>query len=220
MLEELERDVGRVRKAREEVGVQSGGGGVLLGKRGRGEGGGRAREREKREREREVEESSTDESVRQIPMPRDTPPPLPRVWRGCRAGNANAEPLGRGREGRVVGGGGEVAGGAGAGVGDAEARTPQPSQVVYEAKPAVRDLRREAVQRFVPGAVARKLGAKRGEGSRLLEEEEVERLEREGYGDRRGKRGEEQALREEEDSFEREVRGVGVEVEEVEDEGS
>lgn len=119
--------------------------------------------------------SETDESVRRIPMPRDTPPPIPSPNRyrqkGRRSENANLEPLGEGR------GGGER---------EPHALPPRPvvqAQTVYEAKPAVRDLRKEAVSRFVPTVVARKLEAKRGQG-RLLEPEELEALEREGYGGR------------------------------------
>ena len=53
----------------------------------------------------------------------------------------------------------------------------------------VRDLRKEATQRFVPSAVRRKIEAKAGKGGKLLEEEEVQGLEREGYGATGGKAG-------------------------------
>lgn len=46
----------------------------------------------------------------------------------------------------------------------------------------VRDLRKEATARFVPNAVKRKIDATKGVGAKLLEEEEVEKLEKEGYG--------------------------------------
>lgn len=46
----------------------------------------------------------------------------------------------------------------------------------------VRDLRKEATARFVPSAVKRKIDATKGVGAKLLEEEEVEKLEKEGYG--------------------------------------
>ena len=52
----------------------------------------------------------------------------------------------------------------------------------YESKAQVRDLRKEATQRFVPAAVRRKIEATKGVGGKLLEEEEVARLEEEGYG--------------------------------------
>lgn len=54
-------------------------------------------------------------------------------------------------------------------------------QKVYESAPQVRDLRKEATQKFVPSTVKRKIDASKGKG-KLLEEEEVERLEKEGYG--------------------------------------
>ena len=54
-------------------------------------------------------------------------------------------------------------------------------QKVYESAPQVRDLRKEATQRFVPSVVKQKIDASKGKG-KLLEEEELEQLEREGYG--------------------------------------
>lgn len=171
-----------------------GGGGGVLGKRSREGGRGRGAEGHG-----EGEGSETDASVRRIPMPRDTPPPLPRPrprpQHQSRSGtNANSEPLGPGREslqeraegagekpdlslpakpveeGRMVPGQvGRVAPGEGGRVG----------RVVYEAKPQVRDLRKEAI-RFLPGVVRGKIERGRGMG-RLLGEEEVEGLERGGY---------------------------------------
>ncbi|MCJ1434232.1 hypothetical protein MMC27_003599 [Xylographa pallens] len=238
-LEELERDVARVRKAKEVVGDKGppprpngdrssrggarGGRGGILGKRGRDW-----------DRDRQSEASDTDESVRNIPMPRDTPPPIPSyrvrqrehtVQHGGGSGtNANSIPLGEGR------GGGEREPHA------LPERLPEvkvQAQTVYEAKPAVRDLRKEAVSRFVPTVVQKKLHAKKGAvGGRLLEEEEVERLEKEGYGtveslgkivERRSEpvvkpegRANNAALDEEEERFEREMRSV--QLEEVRDE--
>ena len=54
------------------------------------------------------------------------------------------------------------------------AKPPAPvAQTVYESKAAVRDLRKEAVSRFVPTVVKKKLEAGKGEvGGKLLEEEE------------------------------------------------
>lgn len=57
---------------------------------------------------------------------------------------------------------------------------PIAPQTVYEAKPVLRDLRQEAVSAFIPAAVQRKLNKGRGQGG-LLEPEEADRLEREGY---------------------------------------
>lgn len=193
------------------------------GKDGAGVGGKRKREWEANE-----QGSETDEDVRSIPMPRDTPPPIPFQSRPRKNdGNANLEPLGEGRGGRER---------SGASKHELPAKPePQPQpKTVYESKPVVRDLRREAVSRFVPAAVAQKIAATKGQG-RLLEEEEVERLEGEGYGAKATKPGETQGsgmvidaapvvdgsarelrLEAEEERFERELRGV--EMEEVEDE--
>ncbi|KAI4239210.1 MAG: hypothetical protein LQ349_000564 [Xanthoria aureola] len=208
-LEELEKQLGMVRKAREKVGDKGprfgggGGGGGGESRRGRGGGGGgilgkRARGEEERGGS---SGSETDESVRRIPMPRDTPPPIPFPYRdrgdrggrgrGARRGghfmggagdiddhnthNANLEPLGPARERHVLPPKPEV--------------VPAVPKTTYEAKPVVRDLRKEAVKAFMPAVVARKVRAVKGEGGRLLEEEkEVERLEREGYLGGGGKR--------------------------------
>ena len=175
-LEQLERDVRAVRKAREALGERAptlgrggtegggsrggGGRGGILGKRrrdgrplGRQDGGSGSEE--------------TDEDVRRIPMPRDTPPPIPRSRREHKErGNANETSLGGPREPHPL---------------------PEKPQVVaqttYSAAPQVRDLRKEAVSKFMPSAVQRKVTQKKGEGGRLLEPEEVDQLEKEGYGD-------------------------------------
>ena len=199
-----------MRKAREVLGKRAprftkgggdgGGRGVLLGKKGR-----------RKEEEWRGSGSETDESVRRVPWPRDTPPPVPRPQRPQHrdTGNANLMPLGSGR------GGGER-------VVPAEAQVPIPAQTVYAAEAKVRDLRAEAVRAFVPDVVRRKVLEGRGEGGRLLEEEEVGKLEREGYvpgvgGERVKGGGDPRTLDEEEEAFRREV-GMGMEVEEVGDE--
>lgn len=175
-----------------------GGGGGVLGKRSRdgGRGGGA-----QGEGEGEGEGSETDASVRRIPMPRDTPPPVPRPRphhqhphphpRHPQTTNANSEPLGPGRERLQERGEGTslqegekpdlslparpVDGGW---VGGVESGR-RGGRVVYEAKPQVRDLRKEAI-RFLPGVVRGKIERGRGVG-RLIAEEEVEGLERGGY---------------------------------------
>ena len=186
-LEEAERDVQRVKKAREVLGDKAptfksnrGGGNARARGDGRAGRGGSVR---LGKRNREDEESSggeTDESVRKIPWPRDTPPPIPRQRKDDlprpHSTNANSEPLGvdrrlRDREGA------------------AEAEVPETAlpakpapKTTYESKPVLRDLRKEATAKFVPNAVKRKLDATKGVGGKLLEEEEVEQLEKEGYG--------------------------------------
>lgn len=180
-LEELERDLARVKKARTKRpdlvpqrghgGSRGGRGGGVLGKR----------DRDGRPRWGHDHSSSeeTDEDARKIPMPKDTPPPLPRQRRpfiartGGGGGNANMEPLGAGREHLQ----------------DRPSEAPDLSlppkpelvvQKVYESAPQVRNLRKEATQRFMPTVVKRKIDAIKGKG-RLLEEEDLESLEKEGY---------------------------------------
>ena len=111
------------------------------------------------------------------------------------------------------------------------AKPPAPiAQTVYQSKAAVRDLRKEAVSKFVPTAVKQKLeAAKGGVGGKLLEEEELERLEKTGYmggtkdntheasENTKANLGREDVdLEEEERRFEREMKSVRME--EVEDE--
>lgn len=230
-----------MRKAREVLGEKAptfgrgyGGDEARRGGAQGGRGGtGRTLGKRKRDDEGDGESggSETDESVRKIPMPRDTPPPIsPHHLRRHDPKNANLQPLGEGRGGERM----------------AHALPPRPdtpvqAQTVYEAKPVVRNLRKEAVSAFVPSVVQRKFGASKGEG-RLLEPEEMDKLEQEGYTG--GGVGSDQAhgadgglvvnaapavgrggdddhknskkLKEEEARFEREVRGV--QMEEVEDE--
>lgn len=56
---------------------------------------------------------------------------------------------------------------------------PKKPTIVYEAAPQVRDLRKEATK-FMPTAVAQKMRLAKGEG-RLLEPEEFDQLEKQGY---------------------------------------
>lgn len=183
-LEDAQRDLARVKKARETVGAPpraaatTGEGG--RGGRGRGDGLGKRRRGSTRARESEESEEETDDSVRRIPMPRDTPPPIPRPARPRSSlTNANREPLGRSARLPAPPVHDETT--------THDRKPAAPPQTVYESKPVVRDLRKEAVEKFVPVAVQRKLDARRGEGGRLLEEEEMSRLEKEGYGGRKMK---------------------------------
>ena len=221
-LEQLEKDVKAILKAREtlgdkvpQFGRESTRDGSFRGSdRGgfRGRGGGRGGILGKRRRYDDEQSSDTDEDVKEIPMPKDVEnmPPIPRRNRPGRgagpSSNASApHPL-----------------------------PPRPSaaaaQTVYESAPMIRDLRKEAVSRFVPSAVQAKIKAVKGEG-RLLEPEEAEKLEQEGYRD--AEKATTEALKEaqfrmmnvdgakvdldeEERRFERELRQV--EIEDVEDE--
>ncbi|EPS28466.1 hypothetical protein POX_f07549 [Penicillium oxalicum] len=171
VLEALERDLKAVLKAREALGdkapqfnqgakgdfhgTRRESGDRVLGKRRRDGTFGRARE--------DSEGSETDEDVRRIPMPRDTPPPIPREFQRKR-NPAHAE-------------------------GSTERRGPHAlpakppvveAKTVYEAKPEIRDLRKEAVSKFVPAAVRMKQDSIKGTG-KLLEPEEMDKLEKAGY---------------------------------------
>ncbi|KAK1758433.1 putative ww domain binding protein 11 protein [Echria macrotheca] len=181
-LEALQKDLKAVKKAREALGDKAptfksyhgndrdrGGadGGGVLGKR-------------RRDEDASSSDSDVPEDVRRIPMPRDTPPPIPKEvldeWYAKRrakraAVNANQEPLG---EGRGDGGRGQRQ--------KSESAPPVEVKTVYEAKPVIRDLRKEAVSAFVPAAVRMKIEKGKGQGG-LLEPEEADRLEKEGYLD-------------------------------------
>ena len=130
----------------------------------------------KRRRDGGVESSDDDDvpdDVKRIPMPRDTPPPIPKEildeWfakRRARRSNANQEPLGEGK-------------------GRSERPPAAPvvaveSKTVYSAQPIVRDLRKEAVSAFVPNVVQAKIDKSTGRAG-LLEPEEADQLEKEGY---------------------------------------
>ncbi|CAI6255561.1 unnamed protein product [Periconia digitata] len=161
-LQELERDLAAVGKAREALGDKApqfkpprddrdgdrgtrggrggarGGRGGILGKR----------TRDGRTKQDGDESSDTDADVRDIPMPRDTPPPIPNQ-RGKADSTEDAAP------------------------------EPKKVQIVYEAAPEVRNLMKEAT-RFMPTSVAHKMKLAKGEG-RLLEPDEFDKLKEEGY---------------------------------------
>jgi hypothetical protein len=120
-------------------------------------------------------------------MPKDTPPPIPgEVLRKLEFGgkrNANFTPLEEGKmrlPPRPLGMNSEVGGGQN----EEDTRAQKKNvKTVYEAAPAVRDLRKEAVSKFVPNVVRQKIDARTGKNGRLLEPEELERLDAEGYGE-------------------------------------
>ncbi|PUU77531.1 WW domain binding protein 11-domain-containing protein [Tuber borchii] len=173
-LADLERDLAAVKKAKEALGEKVperrvGGAGV---KRSAGE------MEEKRpprpphhhnhhykQREEDPDESdsgeSTSSSVREIPMPPGTPPPLPKeAWpRGPRT--AHELP---------------------------EKPATAPAQTTYAAAPILRDLRKEAAV-FVPAAVKKKMlveRAARGEEEEEAAEEEAEAEGGDGEGEEKG----------------------------------
>lgn len=207
ILEALEKDLRAVQKAREALGDKAPKFNERGPQGGRGPGDGvlgKRRRRDDRDHRfgQESDTSETDEEVRKIPMPRDTPPPIPRHYQKRDAGPEGA-------------------------------RGPHPlpnkppvaeSKTVYEAKPEIKDLRKEAISKFVPAAVRVKQEAIKGRG-KLLEPEEMDRLEKAGYqagpaqqtrsdGDDEERRRE--LLEEEERRFNQELRSV--QIEELEDE--
>ena len=166
ILEELEKDLRAIKKARDALGDKapkfgSGsyrreGDGNVLGKRSHDGA-------KKNEFEEPSSGSETDVSMRRIPMPRDTPPPMPReLRRNPKGTNANNEPLGSDRHGLPP-------------------NTAEPVKTTYSGAPQIRDLKQEAVKKFIPNIVRKKQQAVNGAGG-LIEPEEMDRLEAEGYG--------------------------------------
>lgn len=206
VLKALEQDLRAVLKAREALGDKAPkfskfhhdrqeGGDAVLGKRRRDEGFNRFAENDS---------SETDEDLRQIPMPRDTPPPIPRQQHRKRAGDGDAPETER------------------RGPHALPSRPPAAAvKTVYEAKPEIRDLRQEAINKFIPAAVQRKQDSIKGQG-KLLEPEEMDKLEKAGYK-ASGHTAEPTArdaqlsLEEEERRFNQEMKKT-VQIEEVEDE--
>lgn len=159
-LTELEKDLAAVNKARAALGDKApqfkperrhddfgerGGRDA-----GRGRGGGVLGKRTRDGQRKEDDSSDTDDNVANIPMPRDTPPPIPRQ----RQRNIQTQ----GEEG---------------------APEPKKAQIVYEAPVERRDFLKEATK-FMPAAVAQKMKLAKGEG-RLLEPEEFDKLQEDGY---------------------------------------
>lgn len=171
LLEALERDLRAVQKAREALGDKApkfeSSGPRHRGHEGRGDGAGVLG---KRRRDghghgghfgRDSDSSETDEEVRRIPMPRDTPPPIPRQYQKRRDGDSGPS----GPRGPHA----------------LPAKPPVTEfKTVYEAKPEIKDLRQEAINKFIPAAVRAKQESIRGHGQ-LLEPEEMDRLEKAGY---------------------------------------
>ncbi|KAK8068044.1 hypothetical protein PG996_007156 [Apiospora saccharicola] len=176
VLESLEADLKAVKKAREALGEKA----PTFSRGGPRDGQGHGSMLGKRRRDNEdVSSSDSDvpDDVRSIPMPRDTPPPIPKEimdqWyakRRAKRTNPNETPLGGDKERRAPG------------QTQVQATPTPPVEVkaVYEAKPVIRDLRKEAASAFMPTAVRMKIDKGKGQGG-LLEPEEADRLEAEGY---------------------------------------
>ena len=212
ILEGLEKDVKAIRKARDLVGEKgvkrdgkgdSTGAGSVLGKRTH-DGQQRRPPRTShlhsganntplggnRLRDRPDSGSDTDESVRSIPMPSGTPPPAPRFQNHRHRqrpdmdnNNNNGAP--HDSEGSAI-----TAQNYGLpSKPPTQSRKPAP-QTTYASAPQLRDLKREAVSRFVPDVVRKGQALVSGGGGsgggapgtgRLPEPEEMDRLEKGGY---------------------------------------
>lgn len=165
-LNQLERDLKGIRRAREALGDAA----PKFAERREGGGSGARQEQiqrrqgqqlgKRRRDEEHAHDSDTDPEIRSIPMPSDTPPPIPREKfvdpqmsaDGTRVPHAlPSKPL----------------------------PAAAPAQTVYSSAPQLRDLKKEAVK-FMPAAVAQQHRRAKGEG-RLLEPEEIDRLEKAGY---------------------------------------
>ena len=156
----------------------------------------------KRTRYHSPQSSDTDSDVGGIPMPRDTPPPIPR-----RRKDDPSNGVGDGGERQIHA--------------LPEKVEVAPSQAVYESKPVLRDLRKEAAA-FVPAAVAvakrRKVEADDGGGVAVpVKKENGAKLEEIAAEDQVNQEVDfDKQLQEEEERWRRETKQVTIE--DVEDE--
>lgn len=200
-----------MRKARDALGdkapalgVRREGGGDRDGGRDGGRGGGvlGKRRRDGAWGGQEDSESDVPEEVSTIPMPRDTPPPIPKEvldkWYQARRDRYSQGQTQVERREREVGQGSSanrIPLGDNARIASRpDGLPPRPGTVekerapeapvevrtVYEAAPVIRDLRKEAVSAFIPASVRVKLEKSKGKGG-LVEPEEADALERAGY---------------------------------------
>ncbi|OLN85722.1 Protein saf1 [Colletotrichum chlorophyti] len=167
VLEGLEKELRAVKKARDALGDNAPSFG--RGYNRDGDSSGRVLGKRRRNDDELSSEEDVPDDVRQIPMPRDTPPPTPKEvmdkWYAKRRARRQAEQV-QNRQTEEK---------------EDKSVTPAPeAKTVYEAKPIVRNLQKEAVSAFVPTAVRIKMDKGKGQGG-LMEPEEADRLEREGY---------------------------------------
>jgi hypothetical protein len=166
-LEGLEKELKAVNRARESLGDKAP---AIRQYRERDSDGGRG-VLGKRRRDGDADSSSDSdvaEDVRSIPMPRDTPPPIPKEIMDKWHAKRRARWAARNQDAQADRSGEQAA------------APPVESKTVYESKPVVRDLQKEAVSAFVPTAVKMKIDKGKGKGG-LLEPEEADQLEEEGY---------------------------------------
>ncbi|TDZ21101.1 Protein saf1 [Colletotrichum sidae] len=167
VLEGLEKELKAVQKAREALGDKAPSFG--RGYRHDGDSFGGVLGKRRRDNDGASSEEDIPDEVKRIPMPRDTPPPIPKEtldkWYAKRRARRQAEQAEEVKREEK----------------EPKSTTPVPEpKTVYEAKPVVRNLQKEAVSAFVPHAVRLKMDKGRGQGG-LIEPEEADRLEREGY---------------------------------------
>lgn len=173
-LAQLERDLKGVRRARETLG-DAAPKFANHERRDRDGNGGRSDPRqEQRERRQNLGKrrrddndqendhgSDTDPEVRSIPMPRDTPPPFPRQPMHDPQVGPDGKRIPHALPGKP-------------------AVSAPPPKISYSSAPQIRDLKKEAVK-FMPSVVSQQKNRMKGQG-RLLEPEELDRLEKSGYG--------------------------------------
>lgn len=170
-LTQLERDLKGVSRAREALGIKDEPRPERREERRDGDGRTdvRAEQRERRQllgkRRRDEQQaedggSDTDPEVRSIPMPRDTPPPFPRPEYKDPQVGADGQRMPHALPSKPV-------------------PSAPAARTVYSSAPQLRDLKKEAV-RFMPSVVAQQKNRMKGQG-RLLEPEEYEKLEKQGY---------------------------------------
>ncbi|WPG97575.1 protein saf1 [Acrodontium crateriforme] len=173
-LVQLERDLKGVRRAREALG-DAAPKFATHERRDRDSHGGRSdprqeqRERRqnlgKRRRDDNDEENDdgndTDPEVQSIPMPRDTPPPFPRQPMQESQIGPDGKRIPHALPGKPL-------------------VSAPPPKISYSSAPQIRDLKKEAVK-FMPTVVAQQKSRMKGQG-KLLEPEELDRLEKSGYG--------------------------------------
>lgn len=196
VIEGLEKDLKAVKKAREALGDKAptlndrGGGfrdrdgGSGAGRGGRGGGNQGVLGKRRRDGQHEdwsVSDEDVPEEIRSIPMPRDTPPPIAKEvmdeWHAKRRARWAAENPERAAEQAEQ----KQRRAQGEEIDENPRGRPLPqAKTVYSAAPVTRDLRKEAVAAFVPTAVKMKMDKGQGKGA-LMEPEEADRLEQEGY---------------------------------------
>ncbi|WQF83196.1 Putative WW domain binding protein [Colletotrichum destructivum] len=166
VLEGLEKELHAVKKAREVLGDKA----PTFGRGGYDRDGDASRGvlgKRRRDNDELTSDEDVPDEVKRIPMPRDTPPPIPKEvmdkWYAKRRARRQAEQAEQQKSEEK----------------EDKPAAPEP-KTVYEAKPMVRNLAQEAVSAFVPTAVKIKMDKGKGQAG-LMEPEEADRLEQEGY---------------------------------------